>query len=116
VRPGPKQCFWYTNYTISITIPKEEYLVRVKTCKKNLHARIICSKGATPLIVVAEKLKPLWKKHGIWGMPSLEKGFYEFSFFFFLGGCKKCQICRLMELEPRFVEAIFLDKGFQSYQ
>jgi len=27
-----------------------------------------------------EKLKPIWKSLGRWGVTSLEKGYYEFSF------------------------------------
>jgi hypothetical protein len=49
------------NYAISI--PEEEYLVGLETCKYNLQAQIIWPKGSTPLTVVAlrTKLSSLWK-------------------------------------------------------
>jgi len=47
----------------SISIPEEEYLVGLETCKYNLHARIIWPKGSSPLTVQAlcSKLLVLWK-------------------------------------------------------
>ncbi|MCI15936.1 pectin acetylesterase, partial [Trifolium medium] len=67
---------------LAIPIPEDEYLAGVDTCKHNLHGRMVWPKGATPLTVVAlkEKLKPLWKDLARWGITSLGKGFYEFSF------------------------------------
>jgi len=54
----------------------------LETCKHNMHAKVVWPKGATPLIVVAlrDKLKPLWKTLGRWGVISIGKGYYEFSF------------------------------------
>ena len=45
-------------------------------------ARILWPKGLTPLTVVAlrAKLQPVWKNLGRWGVTSLGKGFYEFTF------------------------------------
>jgi hypothetical protein len=67
---------------IAILIPEEEYQVGAATCKHNLHGRVLWSKGATPLKVgdLKAKLSPLWKTLGKWGVTSLGKGFYEFSF------------------------------------
>jgi len=43
---------------------------------------VICSKGSTPLTVVAlrTKLSTLWKDLRRWGISSLGKGFYELTF------------------------------------
>ena len=66
----------------AIQIPDDEYDIGLEACKNNLHARVIWPKGATPLTVYAlrEKLKPLWKSLGRWGVTSLGKGYYEFCF------------------------------------
>jgi hypothetical protein len=66
----------------AIAIPYEEYEIGVNTCKHNLHGIILWPKGATPLKVgdLKAKLAPLWKTLGKWGVTSLGKGFYEFSF------------------------------------
>jgi hypothetical protein len=67
---------------VAILIPEEEYRAGASTCKHNLHGRILWPKGATPLKVgdLKVKLSPLWKTLGKWGVTSLGKGFYEFSF------------------------------------
>ncbi|WJX32856.1 hypothetical protein P8452_21135 [Trifolium repens] len=67
---------------LAISIPEKAYLDGIDACKHNLHGRMIWPKGTTPLSVVAlrEKLTPLWKSLGCWGITSLGKGFYEFSF------------------------------------
>jgi hypothetical protein len=67
---------------IAIAIPEVDYMVGMEECKFNLHGRIIWPKGSTPLTVVAlkNKLAPLWKDLSKWGIMSLGKGFYEFSF------------------------------------
>lgn len=51
-------------------------------CKYNLHARVLWSKGATPLTVYAlrNSLSILWKNLGKWGVSSIWKGYYEFIF------------------------------------
>ena len=66
----------------SIPIPEEEYLLGIENCKNNLHARIIWPKGATPLTVLAlkEKLRPMWKNLGPWGIQFISRGYYEFAF------------------------------------
>jgi hypothetical protein len=67
---------------IAITIPEDEYLAGVEACKHNLHGRIIWPKGSPPLTVetLKTKLSMLWKSIGKWGVISLGKGFFEFSF------------------------------------
>lgn len=67
---------------ISITIPNEEYLVGLASCKHNLHGRIIWPKGSVPLKVevLKQKLSAIWVSLGKWGLTSLGKGFFEFSF------------------------------------
>lgn len=66
----------------SILIPDDEYEKGLDSCKNNLHARIFWPKGSSPLTCVAlkEKLKPVWKNLGPWGVSSIGKGFYEFIF------------------------------------
>ena len=59
-----------------------EYELSLEAWKSNLHGRVILPKGATPLTVHAlrEKLNTIWKGLGRWGVTSLGKGYYEFSF------------------------------------
>lgn len=66
----------------SISIPDDEYDIGLSDCKNNLHGMVIWPKGISPLTVVAlrEKLKPVWKELGPWGVTSIGKGFYEFVF------------------------------------
>jgi len=54
----------------------------METCKHNLHGRIIWPKGSTPLTAVAlkAKLSQIWKGLACWGITSIGKGFFEFSF------------------------------------
>ncbi|WJX67277.1 hypothetical protein P8452_51766 [Trifolium repens] len=67
---------------LAISIPEKDYLAGMEACKHNLHGRIVWPKGATPLTVVAlkNKLAPMWKELGRWGVLSLGKGYYEFTF------------------------------------
>jgi len=76
----PKPCL--KGNESAILIPEDEYEAGIETCKNNLHARVIWPKGATPLSTHAlrEKLKPLWKNLGRWGITSLGRGYYEFCF------------------------------------
>jgi len=57
-------------------------LVGLETCKYNLHARIIWPKGSIPLTFQAlrTKLSTLWKDISLWGVSSLGKSFFEFTF------------------------------------
>ncbi|GAU46447.1 hypothetical protein TSUD_402140 [Trifolium subterraneum] len=76
----PKPCVKGDSW--SITISEAEYDLGIETCKHNLHGKIIWPKGATsiPVVALREKLMPIWKSLGRWGVTSLGKGFYEFSF------------------------------------
>jgi hypothetical protein len=67
---------------LAIEIPDEAYHAGLDACKHNLHGRIIWPKGATPITVVAlkEKLSAIWKNLSRWGVISLGKGYYEFTF------------------------------------
>ncbi|XP_058768636.1 uncharacterized protein LOC131642405 [Vicia villosa] len=66
----------------SITIPEEEYEAGITECKNNLHGRVLWPKGSSPLTVAAlkEKLSTSWSEVKNWGMLSLGKGYYEFTF------------------------------------
>jgi hypothetical protein len=67
---------------LAIEIPDEAYQAGLEACKHNLHGRIFWPKGSTPLSVVAlkEKLSLIWEGLSKWGIISLGKGFYEFTF------------------------------------
>ncbi|XP_058733228.1 uncharacterized protein LOC131604829 [Vicia villosa] len=67
---------------LSITIPEEEYKAGLNDCKNNLHGRIIWPKENSPLTVVAlrTKLAKIWSEIKQWGVLSLGKGYYEFTF------------------------------------
>src|SRR4051812_43341218 len=67
---------------LSIMIPEDEYILGLESCKHNLHGRIIWPKGSTPITVqqLKTKLQTLWSSLPKWGITSLGKGFYEFSF------------------------------------
>jgi hypothetical protein len=67
---------------LAIEIPESIYEAGLDACKHNLHGRILWPKGSTPLSVVAlkEKLSQVWKGLSRWGVISLGKGFFEFTF------------------------------------
>lgn len=63
-------------------MPGEEYLTSVEASKHNLHGMVVWPKGSTLSTVVALKIKltPLWARVAKWGIISLVKVFYKFSF------------------------------------
>jgi hypothetical protein len=67
---------------LAIEIPEAVYEAGLEACKHNLHGRILWPKGSTPLSVVAlkAKLALIWKDLSTWGIISLGKGYYEFTF------------------------------------
>jgi hypothetical protein len=67
---------------LAIEIPENYYQVGLEACKHNLHGRVLWPKGSTPLSVGAlkDKLALIWKDLSRWGIISLGKGFYEFTF------------------------------------
>jgi len=67
---------------IAIEIPEEEYTAGLDECKHNLHGRIIWPKGSSPFSLdnLRAKLTVLWKSIGKWGISSIGRGFYEFTF------------------------------------
>jgi hypothetical protein len=67
---------------LAIEIPEAAYEAGLEACKHNLHGRILWPKGSTPLSVVAlkEKLALIWKVLSKWGIISLGKGYFEFTF------------------------------------
>jgi len=67
---------------LAIPIPEFEYEAGIAACKHNLHGRVIWPKGSTPLTAVAlkAKLSLIWKGFSLWGITSIGKGFFEFSF------------------------------------
>lgn len=79
-----------------IVIPEDEYQNGVEACKHNLHGRVIWTKGSKPLTVqnLKEKLLGLWKSLGKWGLTSLGKGYFEFSY------SSLEDVCRLRFISP----------------
>lgn len=67
---------------LTICIPKEEYVVGLEGCMTHLHGQFLLSKGNSPIKIEALKFKlqDLWKPTGKWGLISLGKCYYEFSF------------------------------------
>jgi hypothetical protein len=67
---------------LAIEIPENAYQAGLDACKHNLHGRIVWPKGSTPVTVVAlkEKLSMIWKGFSKWGIISLGKGYFEFTF------------------------------------
>jgi hypothetical protein len=67
---------------LAIEIPEAAYEAGLEACKHNLHGRILWPKGSTPLSVVAlkAKLASVWKDMSNWGIISLGKGYFEFTF------------------------------------
>ncbi|KAK2434847.1 hypothetical protein QL285_019959 [Trifolium repens] len=90
---------------LAISIPDEEYLVGLNVCKHNLHGRVVWPKGSTPLTVVAlkNKLTPIWTDLAHWGITSLGKGFYEFSFSS-LEDVRRVRSVASWNLEPGFLK------------
>lgn len=66
----------------AIQIPDDEYEAGLETCEHNLQGKIIWPKGSNPITVdsLRSKLSVLWKAIGRWGVTSIGKGYYEFSF------------------------------------
>jgi hypothetical protein len=67
---------------LAIEILEAAYEVGLEACKHNLHGRILWPKGSTLLCVVAlkAKLALIWKDLSRWGVISLGKGYFEFTF------------------------------------
>ncbi|KAK2429370.1 hypothetical protein QL285_027819 [Trifolium repens] len=67
---------------LAIEIPEAAYEAGLEACKHNLHGRILWPKGSTPLSVVAlkAKLALIWKDLSNWGIISLGRGYFEFTF------------------------------------
>lgn len=67
---------------LAVTMPEEEYKAGLEASKKNLHGRIILSKGDPPIKIqdLRNKLSKLWKPLANWKVIPIGKGFFEFSF------------------------------------
>jgi len=99
----------------SISIPEEEYDAGMIACKHNLHARIIWAKGSIPLTVFAlkQKLSTMWKDLERWGVTSLGKGFYEFTFTR-LEDVKRVRSIASWNLSPGILKLFTWTKDFNS--
>lgn len=67
---------------VAIEIPEEEYIAGLEECNHGLQGKMIWPKGSTPVSIdkLRSKLLILWKSIGKWGITSIGKGFYEFTF------------------------------------
>jgi hypothetical protein len=85
----------------------------VTTCKHNLQARIIWPKGATPLAIfsLCNKLSILWKNLSRWGVSSLWKGYYEFTFSC-LEDVKRVRSVPSWNLNPGVIKLFAWSKDF----
>jgi len=66
----------------AIQIPDDEYEAGLAACKHNLQGGIIWPKGSSLITIenLRNKLAVLWKAIDRWGVTSIGRGFYEFSF------------------------------------
>ncbi|XP_058783904.1 uncharacterized protein LOC131658651 [Vicia villosa] len=97
----------------SITIPEEEYEAGIAECKNNLHGRVLWPKGSSPLTVAAlkEKLSKSWSEVKNWGMLSLGKGYYEFTFAN-TEDMQKVRACGSISLNPGSLKLFAWTKDF----
>lgn len=67
---------------LTIEISEEEYLAGIDECRFNLHGRIIWPKGSNAVTIdnLFAKLSVLWKSIGKWGITSIGRGFYYYTF------------------------------------
>jgi hypothetical protein len=68
--------------SLYIKITQSEYEKGLIDCKRNLHGRLMLSKGDKPVTAkdLKAKLTQLWKPACPWHLVSLGRGFYEFQF------------------------------------
>jgi len=76
----PQPCMKGDHFAIAI--PDDEYEAGMEESKFSLHGRIIWPKGSSPVTIdnLRSKLSVLWKSIGRWGVTSIGKGFYDFTF------------------------------------
>ncbi|KEH27876.1 DUF4283 domain protein [Medicago truncatula] len=101
------------SYDLPTLVVEEVMISGMETCKHNLHARILWPKGSSPLTVYAlrNKLAPLWKNLGKWGVTSLGKGYYEFCFST-LEDLKRVRSNASWNLNPGILKLFSLTKDF----
>jgi len=76
----PQPCMKGDHFAIAI--PDDEYEAGMEESKFILHGRIIWPKGSSLVTIdnLRSKLVVLWKSIGRWGVTSIGKGFYDFTF------------------------------------
>jgi hypothetical protein len=102
---------------LAIEIPEVYYEAGLEACKHNLHGRIIWPKGSTPLSVAALKVKleAIWKDLSKWGVISLGKGFFEFSFSS-LEDVRRVRSVPSWNLQPGLLKLFAWSKDFNPRQ
>jgi hypothetical protein len=98
---------------LAIEIPEAAYEAGLEACKHNLHGRVIWPKGSTPLSVVAlkAKLALIWKELSNWGIISLGKGYFEFTFSS-LEDVRRVRSVPSWNLNPGFLKFFAWTKDF----
>jgi len=63
-------------------ITQDDYVERIKACKRNLHGRLVLYKGGKPYATkdIMDKLTKQWKTAEKWKKLLLGRGYYEFLF------------------------------------
>jgi hypothetical protein len=100
---------------LAIEIPEDEYLAGLEDCKFGLQGRIIWPKGSTPVSieVLRSKLSILWKSLGKWGITSIGRGFFEFTFSS-LEDMKRVRSVGSWSLNPGVLKLFAWSKEFNS--
>lgn len=100
---------------LAIEIPEDEYLAGMDECKFGLQGRVIWPKGSPPIPIdnLRAKLTVLWKSLGRWGITSIGKGYYEFTFST-LEDMKRVRSVGSWSLNPGFLKLFTWTKGFNA--
>jgi len=98
---------------LAIEIPEEEYIAGFDECKFNLHGRIIWPKGSKSVTIdnLRNKLSIMWKSIGRWGITSVGRGFYEFTFSS-LEDMKRVRVVGSGSLNPGILKHFAWTKDF----
>lgn len=102
----------------AIQIPEAEYDAGLNDCKHNLHGRVIWQKGSTPLTTVdlKKKLSLIWKNLSRWGIMTIGKGYFEFTFSN-LEYVRRVRSVASWNLNPGFLKLFAWSKEFNpKYQ
>jgi len=101
---------------VSIRISQAPYEKGVEVCKRNIHGRLVLSKGDKSYIAkdIQLKLQKDWKTTIPWTLLSLGKGYYE---FFFASETDLCTVwaMRTINMKPRVLRLFEWTKDFNMH-